>query len=105
METRGNTMCQIAIMQVAPEEAETMNRLSTIWAMTMNKSHKNVLLYPIDIQVDDVEELWPRKYIDTSMFNEFTCEDGSEWLVSQDVSIDDINAFFTLYLHEEEMVA
>lgn len=105
MDMRGTTMKQIAIMQVSAEEAEVMNRLDTIWAMTMDKSHKNVLLYPIDIQVDDVEELWPRKYIDTAEFTAFTCEDGSEWLISQDLGIEDVDAFFKIYLHEEEEAA
>lgn len=105
METRGTMMRQIAIMQVSAEEAEAMNRLDTIWAMTMDRSHVNVLLYPIDIQVDDIEEIWPRKYIDTSEFSTYTCEDGSQWLISEDVTIEDIDAFFKTYLHEEAEAA
>jgi len=105
MDTRGTTMRQIAVMQVMPEEAEVMNRLDTVWAMTMDVKHYNVLLYPIDIQVDDVEEIWPRKYIDERDFSRFTCEDGSEWLISENVGIEDVDAFFQTYLHREEAAA
>lgn len=105
METRKTTMRRIALMQVSPEEAEVMDRLDTVWAQTMDLKHENVLAYPIDIIVEDVEELWPRKYIDRSQFSGYTCEDGSQWLISENVSIEDVNAFFKTYLHEEEAVA
>jgi len=105
MDTRGTTMRQIAIMQVMPEEAEVMNRLNTMWAMTMDIKHQNVLAYPIDVVVEDVDEVWPRKYIDSADFSSYTCEDGSEWLISSSLGIDDINAFFKTYLREEEAAA
>lgn len=105
METRRTTIRQIAIMQVAPDEAEAMSRLNTVWAMTMDIEHKNVLLYPLDILVDDAEEIWPRKYIDTADFTEHRCADGSEWLIASEVSADDVDAFFRTYLRGEETAA
>lgn len=105
MDTRNTTMRQIAFMQVMPEEAEVMNRLNTVWAQTMDRDHDNVLAYPIDIMVEEIEEIWPRKYIDKSQFSSYTCEDGTQWLISENVAIDDVDAFFKTYLHDEEAMA
>lgn len=98
----GKTMHRVAKMQVSPEEEFAMNELDSIWVMTMD-THENVLAYPIDVMIDKVEELWPEKYIDVSDFRSYEAEDGSQWLMSKRLSIRDIDAFFTLYLHYDEV--
>lgn len=98
----GMTMRRVAKMQVSPEEMDAMNALDSIWVMTMD-THENVLAYPVDVMIDKVEELWPEKYINESDFRTYEAEDGSQWLMSKRLSIRDIDAFFTLYLHHDEV--
>jgi len=98
-------MRKVALMQCGPDEMEAMGRLDTVWAQTMDLKHENVLAYPIDIVVEHVEELYPQKYINRDDFITYTAENGSPWLISKDLHIEDIDAFFQLYLHLEEAEA
>lgn len=103
MDTRGTSFRQVALMSVGADETDKLDRLNTLWAMTMDNSHNNVLAYPEDIIVDRVEELYPRKYINTSEFFHYVSEDGMPWLISESLHIEDIDAFFQMYMHTDEV--
>lgn len=107
MNTRGTSMRQVALMNFGADEVEAMARLNTVWVQTMDLKHENALLYPVDIVVEHVGEVYPIKYIDKDDFVTYEAENGSEWLISKSLHIDDIDAFFKQYLHlnEEEMAA
>ncbi len=105
MQTRGTGMRQVALMQFGPDEIDAMERLNTVWVQTMDLRHDNVLLYPIDIVVDDIRELYPKKYINADDFIEYEAENGGHWLISKSLRADDVDAFFHLYLHLDETAA
>lgn len=105
MDTRGTTMRQVAMMQFAPDEIEAMASLNTVWVQTMDLKHDNVLAYPVDIMVENVSELYPRKYIDKEEYFPYTCENGGTWLISQNIQAGDLDAFFQQYLHLDEVEA
>ncbi len=102
LDIRGTSLRQVALMNVADDEIEVMGRLNTVWAMTMDITHDNVLAYPEDIMVEKVEELYPVKYIDLANFTPYISEDGGHWLISNMLHIEDVDAFFTCYLHPQE---
>lgn len=107
MNTRGTSMRQVALMSFGADEVEAMANLNTIWVQTMDLKHENALVYPLDIMIEHIGEVYPIKYIDKDDFVTYEAENGSEWLISKSLHIDDIDAFFKLYLHlnEEEMAA
>jgi hypothetical protein len=107
MNTRGTSMRQVALMSFGADEVDVMGSLNTLWVQTMDLKHDNVLLYPIDIMVEDIGELYPMKYIDKDNFISYEAENGSPCLISRALQIDDIDAFFQVYLHldEEEIAA
>jgi len=107
MNTRGTSMRQVALMSFGSDEVEAMESLNTLWVQTMDLKHENALVYPLDIMVEHIGEVYPIKYIDKDDFVTYEAENGSEWLISKSLHINDIDAFFKLYLHlnEEEMAA
>lgn len=105
MNTRGTDMRQIALMTVGCDEVDQMCRLNTLWAMTMDLQHDNVLAYPEDVIVEKLDEIYPRKYINLNDFSRYESEDGAPWLISKSLHIEDIDAFFRLYLHLDEQEA
>ncbi|MDD3595823.1 MAG: hypothetical protein AB7U44_06945 [Sulfuricurvum sp.] len=107
MNTRGTTMRQVALMSFGPDEADAMAELDTLWVQTMDLKHENALVYPLDIMVEHIGEIYPMKYIDTENCIRYEAENGSQWLISKSLQIDDVDAFFQLYLHldEEEAAA
>lgn len=104
MQTRGTTFSKVAVMSFSPDETESMNQLSTIWVQSMDQ-HQNILAYPIDIMVEQVEELYPLKYVDLEPLLPYTAENGSKWLLSPSLTAIDIDRFFSAYLHLEEDAA
>lgn len=105
MNTRGTEMRQIALMTVGCDEVEQMCRLNTVWGMTMDTQHDNVLAYPEDIMVEKLDEVYPNKYINLNDFTPYISEDNAPWLISKSLHIDDIDAFFQLYLHLDDYEA
>lgn len=99
MKTKGTTFREISIMNFSADEAKIMAKLDAIWVQTMDLKHDNMLVYPIDIMVEDVGEIFPRKYVNSEDFFEFKCENGSSWLISTSVEIKDMDLFFRNYLH------
>lgn len=102
MDTRGTSMRPVAIMQYAQDEAEDMFELNALWVQTMDLKHDNVLAYPLDIMVEHVNEVCQRKYIDEEDFFTYEAENHSHWLISKNLHIDDMDAFFKVYFHEQE---
>jgi len=107
MNTRGTSMRQVALMSFGADEVEAMESLNTLWVQTMDLKHENALVYPLDIMVEHIGELYPIKYIDKDNFSTYEAENGSEWLISKSLHINDIDAFFKVYLHlsDEEAAA
>ncbi len=107
MNTRGTSMRQVALMSFGSDEVEAMESLNTLWVQTMDLKHDNALVYPLDIMVEHIGELYPVKYIDKDNFITYEAENGSEWLISKSLHINDIDAFFKVYLHltDEEAAA
>lgn len=107
MNTRGTSMRQVALMSFGSDEIEAMESLNTLWVQTMDLKHENALVYPLDIMVEHIGELYPIKYIDKNNFIIYEAENGSEWLISKSLHINDIDAFFKVYLHlaDEEAAA
>ena len=102
MKPLDSNMRKVAYMKFGPDEVEAMERLSTLWMQTIDKKHDNVLAYPIDVMVEDVEEYCPIKYINLDDYEPYVAENGSPWLLSKTLHADDIDAFFHLYLHLDE---
>lgn len=100
-------MRQVALMNFGADEVEAMESLNTLWVQTMDLKHENALVYPLDIMVEHIGELYPIKYIDKNNFSAYEAENGSEWLISKSLHINDIDAFFKVYLHlsDEEAAA
>lgn len=105
METRGTSIKQVAQMNYMADERAVMGELDTLWLMTMDTKHKNILAYPLDIMVEHVEELAPRKYADMTNFFEYKAEDGSIWYVSKAMELQDMDMFFRNYFHLDEEIA
>lgn len=105
MNTRGTSLRQVALMSFGPDEADAMAGLNTIWVQTMDLKHENALLYPLDIIVEHIGEVCPMKYIDKNDFFDYEAENGSKWLISKLLHIDDVDAFFQIYLHLDEKEA
>ena len=107
MNTRGTSIRQVALMSFGSDEVEAMESLNTLWVQTMDLKHDNALVYPLDIMVEHIGELYPVKYIDKDNFITYEAENGSEWLISKSLHINDIDAFFKVYLHltDEEAAA
>lgn len=105
MKTKDTTMRQVALMQYAMDESERMSKLNALWVQTMDLKHQNMLAYPLDIQVEDVNDYWQRKYVDQSDFYQYKDENGSTWLISKSLSMYDMDEFFRNYLHLDEEVA
>ncbi|MGD9969546.1 MAG: hypothetical protein AB7S65_03765 [Sulfuricurvum sp.] len=102
MNTRGTSIRQVAMMNVVGDEIDKMSDLNTVWAMTMDREHNNVLAYPEDIMVDKIEEIYPPKYVDLNDFNRYVSEDGAPWLIAKSLHISDLDLFFQYYLHLDE---
>ncbi len=95
---------KVALMEFDACESAVMDKLNTLWVQTRDLDHFNVLVYPIDIMIEKVEELYPEKYINMDDFYHYTCENGSQWLISQSVNLDDIDKFYQAYLHMDELL-
>lgn len=98
---RENRIQRVAVMQFDAEETLRMQELNAVWIQTMDLKHQNILAYPIDIMVEKVEEYLPLKYINTEGYQPYTAEDGSQWLLSDTLSVEDVDKFFTAYFHLE----
>ncbi len=105
MDTRGIQLRQVALMQYACDEEEKMSKLNVLWALSMDLKHDNMLVYPLDIMVEDVNDVCQRKYVDGDNFYEYHAENGSHWLVSESIEVQDLDAFFQIYFHTDEVAA
>lgn len=107
MDIRGTSYRQVAHMQFAADEAEKMSQLETFWVQTMDLKHQNLLAYQLDIMVEEIAEVCQRKYVDINDFFPYKAENGSEWMISKNLQLQDLDEFFKVYLHldEEEMEA
>lgn len=105
MDTKGTTMRQVALMQFAADEAVEMGKLNAVWIQTMDLKHEDMLAYPLDIMVEDVKDICQRKYVDREDFFPYEAENGSHWLISNSMQIEDLDAFFKCYFHEDEVEA
>lgn len=102
MQTKGTTLREVSIMNFSADEAKVMATLDAVWVQTMDLKHDNMLVYPIDIIVEDVGEVCPRKYINSEDFFDYKCENGSSWLISTSIELKDMDLFFRNYLHLDE---
>lgn len=69
-----------------------------IWVNTDDEEALNILTYREDILVEDLKEADSKIYIDIYDYQPYGAEDGSEWLVSNSMTISDINEFFEWYM-------
>lgn len=99
MDIRGTNYRQVAHMQFAADEAERMSMLDTFWIQTMDLKHQNLLAYQLDIMVEEIGEVCQRKYVDITDFFPYTAENGSEWMISKNLQIQDLDEFFKMYLY------
>lgn len=96
---------KVAPMRFNPEETEEMACLNTLWVQTLD-THEDVLAYPENIMLESFDDLCSGKLIDRNEFNPYEAENGSHWLVSQAIHLEDLDAFFSSYMEmEEEMAA
>lgn len=102
MKTEYSTLTEVSLMQYIKDEQLIMSKLNAIWVLSMDLKHNNMLVYPIDIMVDKVEERCPRKFVNKSDFYDYKAENGSSWLISTSVSLEDLDLFFRNYLHLNE---
>lgn len=102
MKTEYSTLTEVSLMQYSKDEQLIMSKLNAIWVLSMDLKHNNMLVYPIDIMVDKVEERCPRKFVNKSDFYDYKAENGSNWLISTSVSLEDLDLFFRNYLHLNE---
>ena len=105
METRHTSITQVTEMTFSFEERVLMAELETLWLKTMDKEHMNVLGYPLDVMVENVSELAPKKYINKDDYFTYKSEDGGVWLVSKAMELADMDRFFQTYFHMEEEAA
>lgn len=103
MDIRGTNYRQVALMQYACDEAEKMDKLNALWIQTMDLKHTNMLAYPLDIIVEEIAEVCQRKYVNLDEFMPYEAENGTHWLVSKTMQIQDLDMFFKTYLHEDEL--
>jgi hypothetical protein len=52
--------------------------------------------------VEKVEELCPRKFVNKDSFYKYEAENGSHWLISTSINLEDLDLFFRNYLHLNE---
>lgn len=102
MKTKNSTLTPVALMQYSQDEEAIMSQLNAIWVQSMDLKHTNMLVYAIDIMVEKVEELCPRKFVNKEDFYEYKAENGSQWLISTSISLEDLDLFFRNYLHLNE---
>lgn len=107
MKTEVLTLTEVSLMQYSKDEQKVMDTLNAVWVLSMDLKHHNMLVYPIDIMVDKVEERCPRKFVNRNDFYEYAAENGSHWLISTSVTLEDLDLFFRNYLHltEEGLLA
>lgn len=102
MKTKGTSLREVSMMHYAADEEIIMSELNAKWVLTMDLNHENMLVYPIDIMVEKVGEVCPRKFVDREDFFEYKAENGSAWLISNSLSVEDVDLFFRNYLHLNE---
>lgn len=96
---------EVVLMSYAPDELSKMHNLNAIWLKTKDIHHKNILAYSTNIVVDDINESCPRKFIYENEFFNYTDEFNNSWLVSESMSVTDLDKFFKAYFNTEELVA
>lgn len=104
MDIRGTSYRQVAHMEFVGEEAERMSDLETFWIQSMDRKHQNLLAYQLDIMVEEIAEVCQRKYVDMNDFFAYTAENGSEWMVSKNIQLQDMDEFFKVYLQDEKLL-
>jgi hypothetical protein len=102
MKTQTFKLTEVSLMQYSKDEQKVMDKLNAVWVLSMDLKHHNMLVYPIDIMVDKVEERCPRKFVNRDDFYEYTAENGSHWFISTSVTLEDLDLFFRNYLHLTE---
>jgi|GEM_PF-1519512 len=102
MRSKFSELREVSFMHYSKDEEETMSKLDVIWVQTMDLKHDNMLVYAIDIMVENVNEACPRKFVNKNDFFEYKAENGSKWLISTSISIEDMDKFFRNYLHLNE---
>lgn len=102
MKTKFSKITEVSLMQYSKEESEVMSTLNAVWVQSMDLRHDNMLVYPIDIMVEKVEELCPRKFVNKEDFYSYEAENGSHWLISTSINLEDLDLFFRNYLHLNE---
>ncbi len=99
MKSKFSELREVSFMNFSKDEKEIMDGLDVIWVQTMDLKHDNMLVYAIDIMVENVYEACPRKFVNKKDFFEYEAENGSHWLISTSISIEDMDLFFRNYLH------
>lgn len=105
MDIRGTSYRQVAHMEFVGEEIDKMADLEVFWVQTMDRKHQNLLAYQLDIMVEEIGEVCQRKYVDITDFFPYTAENGSQWMVSKNLQIQDMDEFFKVYLQMDELEA
>ncbi len=107
MKSKFSELREVSFMNFSKDEKEVMDSLDVIWVQTMDLKHDNMLVYAIDIMVENIFEACPRKFVNKKDFFEYKAENGSHWLISTSISIEDMDLFFRNYLHlnEEGIIA
>lgn len=95
---------KVTAMRLSPEESEQFAQQNAIWLSTMD-SHLNVLAYPENVMIEDLEDMCSQKYINPEEFFRYQPENGSYWIISNDMHADDMDSFFKVYLDMEAETA
>jgi len=102
MKSKWSRLKEVVPMQYSKDEQMSMSKLHTLWVQTMDLKHRNMLVYPIDIMVENIGELCPKKYVNIDDFYKYEAENGSSWFISTSISLEDLDLFFRNYLHLNE---
>lgn len=95
---------KVTVMRLSPDETEQFVEQNAIWLTTMD-SHLNVLAYPENVMIEDVEDMCSQKYINPEEFFRYEAENGAYWIISNDMHANDMDSFFKVYLDLEAEAA
>jgi hypothetical protein len=96
---------EVVTMNFSPDECDKMTQLDTLWLQTKDLKHQNVLAYPTNVMVEDIKEACPRKYVNKDEFFVYEDDFKNEWLVSESITTQDLDAFFRAYVNLDEALA
>lgn len=96
-ELNGNRLYEVKNVHPLHNSKEFISNKSYIWLETKDSEKLNVITYREDVFVKDLEDEESPLYVEIDNYHTFANEDGSEWLVSNTMTLDDVNDFFQWY--------